>query len=236
MNESGKNSNDKIAENEKIPPVPSEASAGMPAPKPLLPNQMPPSSPKTRGLDYSKPTRALDATGAEVELPPEEDHVSTRIDSKKRKGITQAIIIDGARPNSKRQVYHDHFYRAQDRVNIHDHISVKFVLVSDSFPELAGVVHLGRLIDFSLEGVQIVGPLPEGIGLEEIKAAEVFPTFVIIPDFCDKIELQGHLAWAKPDKDGAAYGFEFVDPDESITSKLRGFMIHLQSPSRKKRK
>lgn len=233
------NSDNKNSENNpKIPPVPSEALAGMPAPKPLSPENLPPSSPKTRGLDFSKPTHTLDETGAEVDIEQDDEDrsVSARIDSKKRKGVTQAIIIDGARPNSKRQVYHDHFYRAQDRVNIHDNIPVKFILVSDSFPELANTVFLGRLVDFSLEGVQITASLPEGVDIETLKAAEIFPSFNIMPDFCEQIELQAHVAWIKPHEDGVAYGFEFVDPTEDVTSKLRGFMIHLQSPSRKKRK
>ncbi|MHC4202920.1 MAG: PilZ domain-containing protein, partial [Planctomycetota bacterium] len=152
-----------------------------------------------------------------------------------RPGITQAAKLGSDKAGTKRE-FTTHLHRDQDRVNIRDFIDVSYRFLLPNRPELARDVYSGRLVDISLTGAQVEGPVPEGVPSDELTSDEVVvKSEMALPYVEGPLVTDSQLAWVRPGRvAGCSLGLDFIDVTDDQLKLIRGFLIGLQSPTRTK--
>ncbi len=152
-----------------------------------------------------------------------------------RPGITQAAKLGSGEGRPKRE-FTTHLHRDQDRANIRDFIDVSYRFVLPNRPELARDVYSGRLLDISLTGAQMEGPVPEGVPSDELTSDRVVvKSEMALPYVEGPLVVDSQLAWVRPGRvAGCSLGLSFIDVTDDQLKLIRGFLIGLQSPTRTK--
>jgi len=152
-----------------------------------------------------------------------------------RPGITQAAKLGSDKAGTKRE-FTTHLHRDQDRVNIRDFIDVSYRFVLPNRPEFARNVYNGRLVDISLTGAQVEGPVPEGVPSDELTSDKVVvKSEMALPYVEGPLVADSQLAWVRPGRvAGCSLGLSFIDVTDDQLKLIRGFLIGLQSPTRTK--
>ena len=152
-----------------------------------------------------------------------------------RPGITQAVKLGGGEGRPKRE-FTTHLHRGQDRVTIREFIDVAYRFVLPNRPEFARNVYSGRLLDISLTGAQLEGPVPEGVPRDELTSDKVvLKSEIALPYVEGPLVVDSQLAWVKPGHiAGCSLGLSFFDLTDHQLKLIRGFLIGLQSPTRTK--
>ncbi len=230
----------------KAIPRPSAASRDRPVPKPVRPKK----SARRPAQVEARPAGVQTGPGGEVrsaEGRPSEtcDEVQNRDQRERpssgvvtrttRPGITQAAKLGGGEGRAK-QEFTTHLHRAQDRVNIRDFIDVSYRFVLPNHPELTRNIYSGRLVDISLTGAQVEGPVPEGVPGDELTSGKVVvKSEMALPYVEGPLVVESQLAWVRPGRvAGCSLGLSFIDVTDDQLKLIRGFLIGLQSPTRTK--
>lgn len=234
-------------------PVPSDASRGAPVPRPVRPPSPPagktqdPPPPRTvrprtpvprKGTAVPSGTIFDSKPGAPPAAHPDAGgHTRTTFGSvtkTTRPGSTQAIRTGPKADNKTR--FTKHMVRGEDRVAIRDDIPVAFRFLSSAGPELYPDTHRGWLIDLSLSGAQVEGPLPEDPPRQALLSGAVLVRLKVELPFVDEpLVIDSRLTWVKPASEASSLiGLEFASVTQQQMNTIRAFFIGLQSPARTK--
>jgi len=244
---------DPVKEPPRATPVPSKASRDAPVPRPVR-HESPALGTPCVDPDAPRPTEetsAPEAAGTIFEtgpktppgggrtVAPDAESWSDRISFSKVKkttspGTTQAVKTG---PGDTRKLqFTRHTIRGEDRVTIRDDIEVVYRFLSSSGPDLYPDKHRGRLVDISLTGTQIEGPLPADPPERDLLSGVVLVRAKMDLPFVEKpLVVDSQVSWVKPGGgDLSLIGLRFAGLTQEQTNLIRGFFIGLQSPTRNK--
>ncbi len=230
-----------------VMPEPSEASRGRPVPKPVKPKAPAPSTSSGRTSASSgepRPDgtpRPAGTTASPGRSGP--GKTTRRIVSKTtRPGLTQASSGGGGTGAGGGFVTQR--IRDEDRVNVNMDVNVqyRFVAAGDPDQERPGstgrfpTTFRGRLVDISMGGAQVEGPIAPEVGRDELKRGAVTVEAVFELPFVERpLEIAVRVNWIKPSTPPrSCLGFRFQKPTAEQQRIIRAFLIGLQSPTRTK--
>jgi len=233
-------------------PVPTKASRDAPVPRPV-PRPVRPASP-ARGTPRATPAAAGPARGgtgtifgtrpaapssegprAPAEGAPRSERSSfSSVKKTTRPGTTQAMRTGPG--DARKDRFTRHVVRGQDRVTIREDIDVAYRFLGPSGPELYPDVHRGKLVDLSLTGAQIEGPLPDDPPRRELLSGAVLVrTKAELPFVEEPLVVDSQVSWIKrAEGEASLIGLKFAGLTQKQTNLIRAFFIGLQSPARQK--
>jgi len=230
-----------------VPPEPSGAIRGQPVPKPV--RAAPPSAVDTPGAEPAAPAAPPEAgdEGAtekknplagitKVGIPGTQSWARTTGSVSKnttRPGVTQALKLGPGDTGTKAPLT-THALRNQERVNIKQDIDVIYTISSphgDASQEFEG-----KLVDISLGGAQLEGPIPPDVTPQQLKAQSfICAAQIELPFVENPLAVTAQITWTKPAGEGIYFlGLKFINMAEQQRRTVRAFLIGLQSPTRMK--
>jgi len=234
-------------------PVPSKASRDAPVPRPVRqespsegtpcagPDAPPPaeetSAPEPSGTIFETGPATPPGGGRAVAPPIESwsDRISfSKVKKTTSPGTTQAVRTG---PGDTRKLqFTRHTIRGEDRVTIRDDIEVVYRFLSSSGPDLYPDKHRGRLVDVSMTGAQIEGPLPGDPSERDLLSGVVLVRAKMdLPFVEEPLVVDSQVSWVKPaGGDISLIGLRFAGLTQGQTNLIRAFFIGLQSPTRNK--
>ena len=230
-----------------VMPEPSEASRGRPVPKPVKPKAPVHSTSSGRTSASSVeprpdgPSRPGGSTASPGRRGP--GKATHQIVSKTtRPGLTQASTGGGGTGAGRGFVtkrIHD-----EDRVNINIDVGVQYRFVAPGDPDQERPGSTGRfptwfrgkLLDISMGGAQVEGPIAPEVGRDDLKRGAVTVEAVFELPFVESpLEVAARVNWIKPSTPPrSCMGFRFHKPTAEQQRIIQAFLIGLQSPTRKK--
>jgi hypothetical protein len=247
-------------------PEPSRASKGRPVPRPVRPRrpvapQVPPAE-ETRKEDIREdvkrdaeavkdkapdpPVSPGAATGPVTKPAPKAaggvsaepwrlGGISKKVSKTTHPGTTQAMSL-GTPGDSKSGGFTKHKLRDEDRVNVTIDVRVSYRFVARDAPDRFPSRFQGKLLDISMGGAQIEGPIAPEVSREELKRGSVtIDAEFELPYVDDPLRIATTVNWIKPSAHPRSYlGLRFVGPTPEHRRIIRAFLIGLQSPSRRK--
>ena len=204
-------------------PEPSEATRNRPVPKPARPR-------RPRPMDQDLTARATS--------PPAPGAVTRQMVSKTtRPGVTQAST-GGA--GSGRAGFVKQKIRDEDRVNVNIDVAVSYRFVArdgTALPAPPQDRQRGKLLDISMGGAQVEGPVPPEVPRDDLKRGTVTVEAVFELPYVDKpLEVVARVNWMKPSGPPlSCIGLRFLKPADEQRRIIRAFLIGLQSPARRKK-
>lgn len=134
--------------------------------------------------------------------------------------------------------------RDEDRVNVKIDVGVQYRFVAPKDPDQERPGSTGRfptwfrgkLLDISMSGAQVEGPIAPEVGREELKRGTVTVQAIFELPFADRpLEIAARVNWIKPSTPPrSCMGFRFKKPAAEQQRIIRAFLIGLQSPARTK--
>jgi len=234
-------------------PVPTMASRDAPVPRPVrrdspaegTPCAGPDAPPPTEEASAPEPSGTIFETGPTTPpaggraATPDTGSWSDRISFSNVKkttspGTTQAVKTG---PGDMRKLqFTRHTIRGEDRVTIRDDIDVVYRFLSSSGPDLYPDKHQGRLVDISLTGAQIEGPLPGDPPEQDLLSGVVLVRAKMdLPFVEEPLVVDSQVSWVKPAGDDLSLvGLRFAGLTQGQANLIRAFFIGLQSPTRNK--
>jgi hypothetical protein len=234
-----------------VPAAPSGAIKNQPVPKPV---RKPPPSAVNSPTAIPPAVAGPPAVASEAETPPVSDNPlagitkvgipgtqswqrTTRQVSRNtpRPGRTQALRVGPGDSGMKAQVT-SHSFRNQDRVNIRQEIDVDYTVTPQHGDDTGAQTLRGRLVDISLGGAQIEGPLPSDVSPQQIKKESfVCDAIIALPFVEHPLNVTSQITWAKPSSEGIYFlGLKFINVVEQHRRTIQAFLIGLQSPTKSK--
>jgi hypothetical protein len=175
------------------------------------------------------------ATGRVSDAPWKLSGLSKTVSKTTHPGTTQAMSL-GTPGDSKKGGFTKHKLREEDRINVTVDVRVSYRFVALGAPDRFPTRFQGKLLDISMGGAQIEGPIAPEVSREELKRGSVTIDAVFeLPYVDDPLRIATTVNWIKPSAHPRSYlGLRFVEPTPEHKRIIRAFLIGLQSPSRRK--
>ncbi|MHC5056174.1 MAG: PilZ domain-containing protein [Planctomycetota bacterium] len=229
-------------------PVPTKASRDAPVPRPVRPASpaqgTPQAEPAAAGpaqegtgtiFGTTPATPSNEGPGAPAEGVPRPERSSfSSVKKTTRPGTTQAMRTGSG--DARKARFTRHVVRGQDRVTIREDIDVAYRFLGASGPDLYPDTHRGKLVDLSLTGAQIEGPLPDDPPRRELLSGAVLVrSKAELPFVEEPLVVDSQVSWIKRAQGEASLiGLKFAGLTQKQTNLIRAFFIGLQSPARQK--
>lgn len=228
-------------------PIPSKATRDTPVPRPVRPAspaQGTPSATPAEAMPAQAPGTIFEsgpitpaggyqAAAAET-MPHSERSIFPNVKKTTSPGTTQAIKTGPG--DGGKLLFTRHTIRGEDRVTIRDDIEVVYRFLGPSGPDLYPDTYQGRVVDISLTGAQIEGPLPDDPPRRDLLSGVVLIRAKISLPFVEEpLIVESQVSWVKPaEGEASLIGLRFAGLTQQQTNLVRAFFIGLQSPSRNK--
>ncbi len=126
--------------------------------------------------------------------------------------------------------------RDEDRVNVKIDVAVSYRFVAKGDAERFPAAYRGKLLDISMSGAQVEGPIAAEVSRSELNRGTVTVEAAFDLPFADRpLETAARVNWIKPSSHPRSYmGFKFLNTTDADRRIIRAFLIGLQSPARKK--
>ena len=126
--------------------------------------------------------------------------------------------------------------RDEDRVNVNLDVDVQYRFVAPGDPDRFPTGFRGKLLDISMRGAQVEGPIAPEVTRDELKRGKVTVEAVFELPFVERpLEMAVRVNWIKPSTPPrSCIGFRFQNVTAEQKRILQAFLIGLQSPARKK--
>ena len=142
----------------------------------------------------------------------------------------------GGGEGSARTGFTTHRIRDEDRVNVNIDVPVSYRFVAAGNADRFPARYRGKLLDISMGGAQVEGPIAPEVGRDELRGGAVTVEAAFELPFVESpLEIGARVNWIKPAAHPRAYmGLRFLEPTDVHRRIIRAFLIGLQSPARKK--
>jgi hypothetical protein len=130
-----------------------------------------------------------------------------------------------------------HVLRGDDRVNVREFVEVLYRFHAPSRADFRTEVLRGRLVDLSLSGAQIEGPVPETVPREGLLGGSILVQLRMADPLAGRrLDLEAEATWLRPGEGGqASLGLRFVHMEPEQRQAVRAALVSLQSPDRRRR-